>query len=314
MTGAAGMTMMKTHREMLKRKVDNMYDLFRTGQIENMVSLMDKEARLDCNGWCDYNPMRGVFMGRSAIRQWMCEYRSAVEIQKFEHQICEIDEARGTVLTKVTKQGRFRSTGKQFTYTGWDMCVFRNGRMWRMKFWGDDRQFAKASKTPAVETVYKMVMAFFKQDTTALKQLAGHAHIKFHSNGMDPKTGTWTMDQWLELRKRYDWQYTSRRMVFGSRNHVIIEYTCSQWSDAETGQSLMGHRPEFFRFYMHVVCDDAGRVKECEMHMTPQPSGMLFAKPNGSASKRGLIQHVAHTHQPRMQGCYEQQRGQQRAF
>jgi len=301
-----GMTMMKTHREMLRRTVTSIYDLFQTGQIENLVSLIDKEARLDCNAWCDYNPFRGMCFGRGEIREWLTDYRSAVEITKMQYQIIEVDEARGTVLTQVVKQGKHRLTNKPFTYTGWDMTTFRNGRVCHMKFWGDDREYAKAAKTPAIETAYKMSMAFFQKDQAAMKQLCGAAKMKFLSNSMDPKAGEWTMDQWMELMKRYDWQYTQRRMIFGSKNHVILEYKCSQWSDMETGQSLMGHRPEFFRFYVHVVCNDAGKVKEGQMHMTPQPSGFLFAKPNGGASKRGLVQHVMHSHRPRPQGMYEQ--------
>jgi len=297
---ASGLAMMNVHREMLKRTICTVYELFQNGQIESLSMMLDKEVRLDCNGLCDYNPMRGMFMGRSAIRQWMCEYRSAVELKAYKWEIAEVDEARGTVLVRVMAEGKFRSTEKPFQYHGWDMMTFKNGHLWRMKFWGDDRQFAKASKTPATETAYKVAMAFFQKDMATLKQVVGAAKMKFHSNGVDPKTGAWTMDQWMELMQRYDFQYTSRRMVHGSKNHVILEYRCSQWSDAETGQSLMGHRPEFFRFYTHVVCDDAGRLKECEMHMTPQPSGFLFAKPNGGASKRGLVQHVQHAHMPRM--------------
>jgi len=299
---------MKCHREMMRRNVDTIYDLFQTGQIENLVMLFDKEARMDCNAWCDYNPMRGMFKGRSEIREWLIDYKSAIEVQKIQHQICDVDEARGTVLCQIMMQGKHRVTDKAFTYQGWDLWQFRRGHVYRMKFWGNDQEFAKASKTPAIECAYKLAMAFFSHDKATMQKLMGQAKVKFMSNSQDPKTGQWTMDQWMDLVKRYDWQYTSRRMIFGSKNHVILEYRCSQWSDCETGQSLMGHRPEFFRFYTHVVCDDRGAVRECEMHMTPQPSGFLFAKPNGGASKRGLIQHVQHAARPRMMSGASAQR------
>merc|ERR1719391_1467467 len=287
MAGAAhGMVQMKTHREMMQRIVTNIYELQQGGQVEQLVLHLDKECRLDASGWCDYNPWRGMFKGRQEIREWMVDYRSAVEQKSFKYQIAEIDEARGTVLVQLQIQGKFRSTAKDFNYMGW----------------GDDRELAKAAKTPATETAFKLAMAFFQHDMSTMKKLMGNAKIKFLSNGVDPKTGQWTIDQWMDMMKRYDYQYTARRLVLNGKNHVILEYRASQYCDTETGQSLMGHRPEFFRFYAHTVCDDQGRVREMEMHMDPQPSGFLFAKPNGGASKRGLLQHVQHAHEPRMMG------------
>jgi len=307
MAAATGMVQMKNHREMMKRTVTNIYELFQSGQLESLAMLLDKECRLDCNALCDYNPLRGMFKGRQEIREWMIDYRSAVELKQFQWQICEVDEARGTVLIRIQNQGKIRNTDKAFNYMGWDMIQFRNGHVYRMKFWGDDREFAKACKTPATEMVFKIAMAFFNKDMGSLKKLVGNAKMKFFSNGVDPRTGQWSIDQWMEMMNRYDYQYTQRRLVFNSKTHVIIEYKGSQFSDCETGQSLMGHRPEFFRFYIHSVCDDNGRLRECEMHMTPQPSGFLFAKPNGGASRRGLVQHVQHAHVPQqMMGKHAQ--------
>jgi len=301
------MAIMKTHRQMMERTVSTMYELFQTCQIENLVAMMDKEARLDSTAFCDYNPFRGMYRGRSEIRQHFIDYKSAVELSQYRYQISEIDEARGTVLVQVQAHGKFRSTGNGFTFSGWEMLTFRNGHVWRMKFWGDDREFAHASKTPAAVKAYNVAQCFFNKDMAGMKKLCGNAKMKFHSNGMDPKTGEWSVDQWMQMMQKYDFQYTSRRMVFGSKNHVILEYRCSHWCDNQTGQSLMGHRPEFFRFFTHVICDDAGNIREYEMHMSPQPSGFLFAKPHGGASKPGLIQHVQHSHMPREM---MQQRGQ----
>jgi len=289
---------MKTHRQMMERTVSTMYDLFQTCQIETLVSMIDKECRLDCTGFCDYNPFRGMFKGRSEIREWLIDHKSAVEIAQYRWQICEVDEARGTVLVQLQVQGKIRNTGKPFNYNGFDLMTFRNGHIYRMKFWGDDREFAHATKTQATEVAFKIAIAFFQRDMATMKKLVGNAKIKFQSNSVDPKTGVWSMDQWMQLIQKYDWQYTSRRVVFSSKNHVIMEYRASHWRDMETGQSMMGHRPEFFRFYTHLVCADNGAVQEMEMHMSPQPSGMLFAKPNGAASKRHLNQHVQHAHVP----------------
>jgi len=290
---------MKTHRQMMERTVSTMYELFQTCQIENLVSMIDKEARFDCTGFCDYNPFRGMFKGRSEIREWLIDHKSAIELKQYRWQISEVDEARGTVLVQLQVQGKVRNTDKPFTFAGFDLITFRNGHVYRMKCWGDDREFAKATKTPATEQAYKIAMAFFQRDMATMKKVCGNAKIKFQSNDQDPKTGVWTLDQWMQLIQKYDWQYTSRRLVFSSKNHVIMEYRCSHFCDQQTGQSLMGHRPEFFRFYSHVVCADNGAVQEMEMHMSPQPSGFLFAKPNGGANKPGLRQHVQHAHIPR---------------
>jgi len=295
-----GLEIRNAHREMLTRTVCTVYELFQSQQIEALTMMLDKEARLDTTGFCDYNPMRGMFHGRPEIREYLIQHKSAVELKAYKWEIKDIDEARGTVLVHVKAEGKFRSTDKPFTYHGHDLLQFRQGHLWRMKFWGNDMEFAKASKTPATEMAYQVAMAFFKKDTATLKKLCGQAQMKFHSNGMDPKTGTWNIDQWMDLMKRYDFQYTERRLIHGGKNHVMLEYRCSQWSDMQTGQSLMGHRPEFFRFYVHMVCEDNGRLEECQMHMTPQPSGFLFAKPNGGASKKGLTQHVQHAHMPHM--------------
>jgi len=311
MAAATGQMMQKCHRQMMERTVQTMYELFQTCQIENMCAMIDQECRLDCTAFCDYNPFRGMYRGRSEIREWLIDHKSAVELKQYRFQVAEIDEARGTVLVQVQTQGKMRSTGKDFSFMGWDLVTFRNGHVYRMKCWGDDREFAKASKTPAIEVACKIAMAFFQHDMATMKKFVGNGKMKFLSNGVDPKTGEWSLDQWMKLMQKYDWQYTQRRMLFGTKNHVIFEYRCSHWCDNETGQSMMGHRPEFFRFYHHVTCDDNGGVREIEMHMSPQPSGMLFAKPHGAASKVGLIQHVQHSHVPReMMMHMQQQRGQ----
>jgi len=289
---APGMEIMKTRRQMMERAVSRIYELFQSDQIESLVNMMDKDARLDASAFCDYNPFQGMYDGRSAIRERFVDYKSAVELTQHRYQISEIDEVRGTVLVHVQAHGKFRSTGNAFAFSGWEMLTLRNGHIWRMKFWGGDREFAHASKTPAAVKAYNMAQCFFNNDMAGMRSLCGNAKMKFHSNGMDPKTGEWTVDQWMKMMQKYDFQYTSRGVLFDSKNHVILEYRCSHWCDNQTGQSLMGHRPELFRFLSHVICDDAGNIRECEMHMSPQPSGFLFAKPHGGASKLGLTQHV----------------------
>jgi len=289
------MALMKTHREMMKRTISSMYELFGTGQIESLAQLLDKDARLDCTAYLDYNPGRGMFFGRSEIREWFSERRAAVEFSSFKWQISEVDEARGTVLVQKTIQGKYRSTGKSFTFPGFDMMSFRNGQIYRMKFWGDDREMAHASKTPACEAAFKLTRAFFEKDMATMQKLMGNAKMTFHGASIDPKVGNWSLAQWMEAMKKYEYQYTARKVIFQSKNHVIIEERCSHWADAETGQSLMGHRPEEFRMYHHLLTDDQGKPRELQMHMSPTPSGFLHCKPNGGANKRGLVQHVQHT-------------------
>jgi len=301
MAAATGMAIMKTHREMMRRTVCSVYELFENGQIENLCQLIDKDARLDCSAFCDYNPMRGMYFGRSDIREWLIERKSAVELKSYKWQICEVDEARGTVLVQLMVQGKFRITEKSFNFNGFDLMHFRNGRIHRMKFWGDDREMAKASKTPATELAFKIAHAFFNQDQATMQKLIGNGKMAFHGANVNPSVGQWTVQQWMEHVKKHEFQYTSRRMVFQSKNHVILEYRASHFRIAETGQSLLGHRPEHFRFYAHLMCDDQMRVREYQMHMSPSPSGFLFAKPLGGANKPGLIQHVQHAHEMRAQ-------------
>ena len=59
MAAATGVAIMKCHREMMKGTVCNVYELFESGQIENLTTHIDQEARLDCTALCDYN--RGMY-------------------------------------------------------------------------------------------------------------------------------------------------------------------------------------------------------------------------------------------------------------
>jgi len=271
----------RTSADMMKQTTRTVYEMYKNGQMEDVVMMMDKDIT-----W-DFSASRvpgGVYRGRDQIRQSYMNHMADLEMTSYTYDILEADEGRGTVLVHVEMKGKMRKTGKSFHFQGYNLLRFENGIIKYMKCWGNERDMVKASMTPAMETFEKIEKAFFSGDMDTLRTVTGKAKITALGNTVDPAVGVWTHEQWMEKVQMFYWEYTSMEVIHATKNRVMVAYTANHWGIKETGQSLMGHKPEDFRFYVHMETDDSGTLKAMELHMTPQPSEFLFARPSGGAS------------------------------
>merc|ERR1712083_561815 len=174
-------------------------------------------------------------------------------------------------------------TGKAFKYAGHDLIRFENGHPVSMKMWGDDREAVKAGATLAKEMFHKLEMAYFTRDIKTFRSLMGNGKISVLGGQSNPAVGVWNTDKFVEVFGMFNWRHSGSRVLHSSKNRVIVEYTDTNWEIAETGQTLMGPKPEDFRFYCELIVNDQGKVVLLETHMTPQPSPFLFTRPGGGS-------------------------------
>jgi len=269
---------------MMKATVKNMYELWKEGQIEDTVNLFACDVQWDATALRD-TPNAGWFRGRDQVRTMMNNFIAAMDMSSFNYEFVEADEGRGTVLSRVTKKGKFRNTQKSFVFQENHLFSFENGRCNRIKLWADQRDMREAATTPIMELQRKLEAALFSSDLKELKKLTGDVKVEMLGDleaCESCKGPLVTVEEWMESLKHFRMSFNSNQIIHASDHYILVEWTLDDYSYLPTEKSLMGHRPEDFRMYNMLACDGKGKLTKWQIHSAPVPSTFLFMPTGGS--------------------------------
>jgi len=270
--------------EMMKSTVKNIYELFKDAQIEDVVS------SFTCDVQWDATALRGVnggwFRGRDEVRTMLNNLLAAVDVNGFKYEFVEADEGRGTILSRITMKGKFRNTKKSFVFQENHLFSFENGRCNKIKLWADQREMTDAATNKIMELQRQVEVAFFSGDVSKLTELTGG--VKIELLGQDEsccegcKGPFVTAEEWMDSLKHFRINFNGNEIIHASDHFILVEWTMDEYTFGPTEQSLLGHKPEDFRMFNMLECDDSGKLKKWQIHSAPVPSQFLFMPTGGS--------------------------------
>lgn len=272
----------KPSGEMMKTSLKNMYELFKMGQIEDLVNLFARN--IDWDATALRSVLGGQYNGRDEVRTMMNRLIAAVDISSFTYEFVEADEGHGTTLSRITMKGKYRNTEKSFVFMENHLCTWRNGQLIKIKLWGDQRDMMKSSTNKIMQLQRDLETAFFARDIGRLKQLAGNVKVDVLTcPDSYPRCGPMKVEDWMkDMQENFHMKFNGNRIVHASEHYLLAEWTMDEYSYIPTGRSLMGHKPEDFRMFNMIACDDKGKLTKWEIHSTPVPSNFLFMETGGS--------------------------------